>query len=66
MGYKNANYRVSNVRYYISNSILICIQKAKKRIIKNINLKLIGKHNILNATAAIAVCINIGVKININ
>ena len=36
-----------------------------KRIIKNINLKLIGKHNILNAAAAVAVCLNIGVKINI-
>ena len=36
----------------------------KKIKIKNINLKLIGEHNILNATAAIAVCLNLGVKIN--
>ena len=37
----------------------------RKSIIKNINLKLIGEHNVLNATAAIAVCINLGVKIDI-
>ena len=35
---------------------------SKKKIIKNIVLNLIGKHNILNATAAIAVCLNLGVK----
>jgi UDP-N-acetylmuramate--alanine ligase len=38
---------------------------SKKTVIKNINLKLIGEHNILNATAAIAVCINLGVKIEV-
>ena len=37
----------------------------KKTIIKNINLRLIGEHNVLNATAAIAVCVNLGVDINI-
>ena len=66
--HKNANYRVTNPRYYISNSIFDLhytdVSKVK-RIIKNINLKLIGKHNILNAAAAVAVCLNIGVKINI-
>ena len=34
-------------------------------MIKNINLKLIGEHNALNATAAIAVCINLGVKVDV-
>ena len=37
----------------------------KKKSIKNINIKLIGEHNILNACAATAVCLNIGVKIEI-
>ena len=39
--------------------------KNKKIKIKNINLKLIGEHNVLNATSAIAVCLNLGVKINV-
>ena len=34
-------------------------------IIKNISLKLIGEHNVLNATAAVAVCLNLGVSIEI-
>ena len=33
--------------------------------IKSINLNLLGKHNVLNATSAIAVCLNIGVNQNI-
>ena len=38
----------------------------KKNIkIKNIQLKLLGKHNVLNATAAVAVCLNLGVSQNI-
>ena len=32
--------------------------------IKNIQLKLLGKHNVLNAAAAIAVCLNLGVSQN--
>ena len=32
---------------------------------KNIHLKLLGKHNVLNAAAAIAVCLNLGVNQNI-
>ena len=34
------------------------------RTIKNIQLKLLGKHNILNAAAAVAVCLNLGVNQN--
>tara|TARA_E500000331_G_C16875285_1_gene548033 strand:- start:46 stop:636 length:591 start_codon:yes stop_codon:yes gene_type:complete len=37
----------------------------KKIVIKNIVLNLIGKHNVLNATAAIAICLNLGIRINI-
>ncbi len=65
---KKANYRISNPRYYIKNSIFdfhYIDTNKKKKTIKNIDLRLIGKHNILNAAAAIAVCINIGVKIDI-
>ncbi len=62
---KKANYTVSNPRYNIDHSMFDLHYKNsnnKKVIIKNINIKLIGVHNILNATAAVAVCLNLGVK----
>ncbi len=65
---KKANYRVSNPRYYPTHSLFNLHYKNlnnTKTSIKNINLKLIGAHNILNASAAAAVCINLGVKTNI-
>ena len=65
---KNADYRVSNIRYRVNYSLFDLYYKNfnnKKTSIKNINLKLIGEHNVLNAAAAAAVCINLGVKINI-
>ena len=65
---KNVDYKINNARYYISHSLFNLEYKDsnnKKSIIKNINLSLLGKHNILNATAAAAVCINLGVKVNI-
>ena len=65
---KKANYRISNARYYSTYSLFNLHYKNfnnKKNEIKNINLKLIGEHNVLNASAAVAVCINLGVKIEI-
>ena len=35
---------------------------SKNIIIKNIVLNLIGKHNVQNATAAVAICLNLGVQ----
>ncbi len=64
---KEAHYRISNPRYNADHSLFDLQYKNlnnKKTIIKNINLKLIGEHNILNASAAIAVCLNLGVKID--
>ena len=65
---KKANYRISNIKYNVNYSLFNLHYKNSsniKKVIKNINLKLIGEHNILNATGAIAICINLGVKINI-
>ena len=65
---KKANYMISNSRYSIDYSTFDLHYKNSnnnKTIIKNINLKLIGEHNILNAAAAVAVCLNLGVKIDI-
>ena len=67
-GYSNkANYRISNTKFYPTHSIFDLHYKNlnnKKATIKNINIKLIGEHNILNATAATAVCLNLGIKID--
>ena len=60
----NSDYQVSNIRlrkdYSIFNISYKDIQKKKKKI-KNIYLNLLGKHNVLNAAAAITVCLNLGV-----
>ena len=61
---KDANYQITNIRYNIGNSIFDLTfkdQEKKKRKINNIIVKLIGKHNILNAAAAFTVCLNLGV-----
>ncbi len=65
---KNANYQISNIKYKIDYSIFdlnFKDIKKKNRRIKNIKLKLLGKHNVLNAAAALTVCINLGVNQNI-
>ena len=65
---KKANYRISNARYNVTYSLFNLHYKNinnSKTTIKNINLRLIGEHNVLNASAAVAVCINIGIKIDI-
>ena len=62
---KKSNYQIINANYQLTSSsfdLKIQTYGSKKKIIKNIVLNLIGKHNILNATAAIAVCLNLGVK----
>ena len=65
---REANYRISNIRYKADYSTFDLNYKnieKKIRIIKNIKLKLLGKHNVLNAAAAITICLNIGVNQNI-
>ena len=65
---KNANYQISNIRYNIYNSVFDLSFKnveRKKKKIKNIIVKLLGKHNVLNAAAAFTVCLNLGVEQNI-
>ena len=60
---KEANYQINKIRYNIDNTIFDLSFKdkqKKKKKIKNINVKLLGKHNVLNATAALIVCLNLG------
>ncbi len=63
-----SDYQIIKPKYNIRNCKFDLIVKnfsGKKIIIKNIFLNLIGKHNILNSVAAISVCLNLGIKINI-
>jgi len=63
----NSNYQIYKPRYEIDFTkfdLKIKNIASKNIYIKNIVLNLIGKHNILNATAAISLCLNLGIKIN--
>ncbi len=65
---KKANYQISNIKYKVDYSIFDLNYKdieRKNKKIKNIKLKLLGKHNVLNAAAAVTVCLNLGVNQNI-
>ncbi len=64
---KKADYKVSNIKYnYDNTSFDLSFKDSNKKIkvIKNINVKLLGKHNVLNAAAALIVCINLGTNQN--
>jgi len=64
---KNSNYQITNVRKKFFFSIFdlrIKIPSSKATVIKNIVVNLIGDHNITNATAAIGIALNLGIKVN--
>ena len=65
---KKADYQIKKIKYYFDSTIFDLSFKGKNRksaTIKNINVKLLGKHNVLNTTAAIVICLNLGADINI-
>ncbi len=65
---READYKISNIKYNYDNTnfSLSFKDKIKKiKTVKNINVKLLGKHNVLNAAAAFTVCLNLGVNQNI-
>ena len=65
---KDSNYKISNIKYKIDYSFFDLSFKDfnnKSKKIKNIQLKLLGKHNVLNAAAAVTVCLNLGVNQNV-
>ena len=66
--HKDSNYQVCNARYeinYTKFDLKIKNIGFKNLHIKNILLNLIGKHNVTNATAAISLCLNLGLKENV-
>jgi UDP-N-acetylmuramate--alanine ligase len=65
---KQANYQICRPKYaidYTKFDLKVKNIGSKNLYIKNIFLKLIGKYNVLNATAAIALCLSLGLKIKI-
>jgi len=65
---KNANYQIVNVNKNKNYSLFdINVKNSKNKIykIKKIKINLLGDHNISNATAAMAIALNLGIKINI-
>ena len=65
---KKADYQIKKIKYYFDSTTfnLSFKGKDKKRtIIKKINIKLLGKHNVLNSAAAFIVCLNLGANINL-
>ena len=64
---KKADYRINNIRYNFDSTTFDIIYRRKissEKKIRNINVKLLGKHNVLNTAAAVLVCVNLGANIN--
>jgi len=60
---KKANYQITNIIYNLDNTsfdLSFKDREKKRKKVKNINVKLLGRHNVLNAAAAFIVCINLG------
>ena len=65
---RNSNYQINNVKKKINYStfdLRIKLFRDKIYKIKNIKVNLIGDHNITNATASVAIALNLGIKVNI-
>ena len=65
--HKNSNYQAINIKKKLDYSVFdlkIKSPTSKSYTIRSIKVNLIGDHNIRNATASIAVALNLGVKID--
>ena len=65
---KESDFQILNPIYKKDYSIFnlrISIPGSKSRTVKKIKLNLIGQHNVLNSSAAVALCLHIGVNINV-
>ncbi len=65
---KKAEYQIKKIRYNFESTIFDLNFKGKHKKnynIKNINVKLLGKHNVLNAAAAFILCLNLGADVNL-
>ena len=65
---KKANFQIFNTVYkkdYSMFDLKISTRGLKKTFIKRIKLNLIGPHNVLNSTSAIALCLHIGINVDV-
>ena len=65
---KKSNYNIFNIRKNKNYSVFdlkIKVIGSNPYTIKNIQVNLLGDHNIANATSSIAIALNLGIKINI-
>ena len=65
---KKADYQVKITKYKIESTSFNLSYKNKEKKnknIKNITVKLLGKHNVLNAAASFIVCLNLGANLNL-
>ncbi len=65
---KESDFQIFNPVYKKDYSIFdlkISVPGSKKKTVKKIKLNLIGAHNILNAAAGVALCLHIGININV-
>ena len=64
---KNSNYQITNLRKnknFSTFDLKLRLPSNKKIKINGIVVNLIGDHNVKNATAAIAIAINLGIKVS--
>ena len=65
---KKANFQIFNTVYkkdYSMFDLKISTRGLKKTFIKRIKLNLIGPHNVLNSASAIALCLHIGINVDV-
>ena len=65
---KESDFQILNPIYKKDYSIFnlrISTLGSKKKTVKKIKLNLIGQHNVLNAAAAVALCLHIGINIDV-
>ncbi len=65
---KKAECQIQRIKYnfeHTSFDLSFKNKEKKTEYIKNIKVKLLGKHNVLNASAALIVCINLGANSNL-
>ena len=65
---KKADYQIKKIKFYFNSTSFDLSFKTKDKKsanIKKINIKLLGKHNVLNSAAALIVCLNLGANINL-
>jgi len=65
---KKSNFQILNTKYKSNFSTFdlgFMSSDSTKKIIRKIKINLIGKHNVLNAAAAVSLCLHLGIKLHV-